>query len=109
MSALIAHLGDPSQRIFPPITPSLYDGNESDGSTPDQQAARNLLSLASKKLSFVQRFLGVGLSPPEQLSRLLLMHKLAVEAELAARWQRADFFWRQVDPTDAGGQFVDRG
>ncbi|MFC1546013.1 peptide-methionine (S)-S-oxide reductase MsrA [Pseudomonadota bacterium] len=35
--------------------------------------------------------------------------KVIFDAEKVSYDQLLDIFWRQIDPTDAGGQFVDRG
>lgn len=87
----------PSVRVFPPIQSDIYSKSD-DGSplTPDQRVARNIIALANKEFTKWERLLGWKLNAPDQIGRLLLQHRLAVEAELAAEWQRADFFWNQV-------------
>ncbi|NEO44390.1 MAG: hypothetical protein F6K55_09740 [Moorea sp. SIO4A3] len=95
---MIAHRqGNPSQRVFPQIRPDIYT-NDDDliGLTPDQRFARNLLALANKKFTRWERLVGWKLDGLGQIGRLLLQHRLAIEAELAAQWQRADFLWNQV-------------
>jgi hypothetical protein len=91
---LIARSSNVSQRIFPPIGPDLYAVcGQTVKLTPDQRGARNLLSAANKDFSLTQRFLGWRLDAPERVVRLLLLHRLGMEAELAGKWQRADHFW----------------
>jgi len=97
MQAMIGRTGCDVERIFPPITPALYsDGNGFEGLSPAQKATSDLLARGNKKLIWQQRFWGRGLDYAEQFDRVLFHHRLAMEAELAARWTRADFFWRQV-------------
>lgn len=97
MTVLIARSANSPPRIFPAIGPELYLlGDEPLDLTPDEQAARYLLSLANKEFSPTERFLGLRLDSLGQIGRLLLLHKHALEAELAGKWQRADYFWDMV-------------
>ncbi len=87
----------PSQRVFPPIEPDIYDlSHELAELTPDQRVARKLLALANQKFTIGERLAGWKLDSTSLVGRLLLQHRLAMEAELAAQWNRADFFWNQV-------------
>ncbi len=84
-------------RIFPHITPDLYRTLEgANAHAPDERAARRLLALANRPLTIWQRYLDWKLTAGERLARALGLHKQALEAELAARYERADFFWRQL-------------
>ncbi|MET4071879.1 hypothetical protein ABID58_006703 [Bradyrhizobium sp. S3.2.6] len=83
------------QRFLPAIEPNLYSPNGS-GETP-VRPGRALLALAYPQLTWQQRHAGRGLSPIQQLARLLLLHRLAFEAELAGEFERADFFWRECN------------
>jgi hypothetical protein len=92
-----ASLDSVSQRVFPPIQLTLYETNPDLAElTPDQQAARKLLALANQNFTPWERLLGWKLDSTGQIGHLLLQHRLAMEAELAAKWERADFFWNQV-------------
>ncbi|KAB8317119.1 hypothetical protein SD81_023040 [Tolypothrix campylonemoides VB511288] len=85
------------RRIFPFISENLYKRYSNQAElTADQQVARNILVLANKNFSTWQYLTGWELDIKGQLGHLLVQHKLAIEAELAAKWQRADFFWNQV-------------
>lgn len=83
-----------SPRIFPPVTPDLYTALHDDPATPDQQAARRVLDLADRPFTWKQRYFRWGLDAGGRVGQLLLLHRLALSAELAARSRRADFFWR---------------
>jgi hypothetical protein len=86
-----------SARIFPPIDSELYNVNhELAELIPDQQVARKLLALAHQNFNRWQRLVGWNLDSTGQMGYLLLQHRLAMEAELAAQWERANFFWNQV-------------
>jgi hypothetical protein len=56
-----------------------------------------LISLASAKMSSWQRFSGLGLQAQGRLTRLMLLHRLAMEAELQGLRSRAEFFWREFE------------
>lgn len=97
MNALIARSSNAPQRIFPPIGPDLYAmRNKPADLTPDQRAARSILSMATRDFTRMERLLGWKLNASGRLARLLLLHKLGLEAELAGEWQRADHFWSFV-------------
>lgn len=93
----IARSTEAPHRVFPPVGPDFYRLQE-DGQplSPDQQVAVDVLSLADRHLPAWQRLSGRGLDGMGQLGRLLYLHKQALEAELAGRWRRADFFWDAV-------------
>lgn len=100
---MIARPQQSSSRVFPKITSDLYthlSPSEKDevleGNTSEQSVATFLLSLSHRDLTKAQLFFGRDLSPQEQLARFLIQHRLGFEAELAAQWQRADFYWQQV-------------
>lgn len=92
-----------SFRIFPEISPDLYthQPTSKEGKTPeidasDHTAANYLLSLSHHKVTNVRLFFDRSLSSQEKLARFLIQHRLGFEAELAGQWQRADFYWKQV-------------
>src|SRR5205823_11170211 len=62
----------------------------------DARAARRLLLLANRLLTPWQRYLNWKLTPAERLARALGLHRQALAAELSAHYERADFFWRQL-------------
>jgi hypothetical protein len=97
VNTLIARSTEAPPRVFPPVGPDLYDliGNGS-ALSPDQRVAVDVLCLANRDLPALQRLSGWGLDGTDQLGRLLHLHKLALEAELAGRWRQADFFWDAV-------------
>ncbi|MBE7384986.1 MAG: hypothetical protein F6J95_026685 [Leptolyngbya sp. SIO1E4] len=94
---LIARPQQSPARIFPAIAADFYTQTfDLEAGSPDQQAASFLVALACRDLSQGKLFLARNLSPQEHLTRLLIQHRLGFEAELAACWQRADFYWQQV-------------
>jgi hypothetical protein len=94
---MIARLESSSQRIFPPIQPTLYSPNQDSVElSPDRQVTQQLLSLSHRELTRWQLWCGWKLDAEGQLAHLLLQHRLAIAAELSAQWQQADFFWNQV-------------
>lgn len=94
---MIALLCRPQERVFPVISANIYNlSSEETELTADQQAGKNLLHLANQDFSTWHNFTGLGLDLKGQLGHLLVQHKLAIEAEIAAKWQRADFFWNQM-------------
>lgn len=97
MNAMIGRPSGSLQRVFPRIESGLYDLPDEPGSlTPDQQAARNLLALAKRDLTRRQRLIGWKLDFVSRLGRLLFHHRIAIEAELAGKWRRADYFWNLI-------------
>jgi hypothetical protein len=94
---MMTHSNSPAQRIFPPIQPDLYTTSENwTPLTPDQRVAQTILALANQEFTRWEWLVGWKLDALGQIGRLLRQHKLAMEAELAAQWQKADFFWTQV-------------
>lgn len=94
---MIARPQRSSSRLFPLLSVDIYIKlPESETGTDDQRAAADLLLLAKLNLTKAQQFFAHKLSPKEHLSRLLIQHRLGLEAELSAQWQRADFYWQQV-------------
>jgi tetratricopeptide (TPR) repeat protein len=94
MDEMIARPDGTTHRLFPPISPNLYDLTEEPGDlTPDQQVARNLLALAKKDLSRWERYLGWKLDPRGQIGRLCQHHRMALEAELSGCERRAHLLW----------------
>lgn len=90
-------LKNSSQRIFPPIQPTLYSPNQNSAElTSDQKVVQRLLVLSHKEFTRWQLWCGWKLDAEGQLAHLLLQHRLALEAELTAQWQQADFFWNQI-------------
>jgi hypothetical protein len=82
------------QRIFPVIGPNFYSPNKSDEKSV--YPGLRLIALAYPQLTWLQRYAGWRLAPDQQISRLVMFHRLAFEAELAAQFRRADFFWRET-------------
>lgn len=94
---MIAHSDSTLQRIFPPIQPDLYEVNCNLAElTPDQRAAQKIITLANRNFTRWERLVGWKLDSIGQIDRLLLQHRLAMEAELSVQRERADFFWNQV-------------
>lgn len=89
-------------RIFPTITANFYIQSSAlhnhafNKQSPDEQAASFIVSLAQQSLNKAQMLLGRKLTPQQQLTRLLIHHRLGFEAELIAQWPRADFYWQQT-------------
>lgn len=84
-----------NDRIFPPITPGLYASTVAESSSHAHDAARRLLSLAGKKLTFKQKYLGRDLDTESRAARLMGLHKEAMGFELAGVFPRADYFWQR--------------
>ena len=83
------------RRFFPDIEPGLYRPNRS-GEEPNDDGLK-LLALAYPQLTWLQRHAGWHLSPNQQFARLLMLHRLAFEAELAGQLEQANFFWREAN------------
>jgi len=63
--------------------------------TSDQLAARAVINLSFSPLKPRQKFFGAGLQPIHLVSRLLFLHRKALESEQQSQWNRADFYWRE--------------
>jgi hypothetical protein len=81
-------------RVLQDIGEGFYRVPAANEAAPDVGA--KLLALSRIRLTWWQRHAGLGLSPNEHFGRLLLLHRLAFEAELAGQSRRADFFWREA-------------
>ncbi len=78
-------------RFFTGIDSALYRAEAGAG------AGQKLLALSSTmSLTWWQRHAALRLGPDEQLGRLMVLHRLAFEAELDGQPTRADFFWREA-------------
>ena len=94
---MISRLNNSCQRLFPAIQPDIYIRNDDLNTLmPDQKVAHQLLTLANQKFARWERLIGWKLNTLGKMGRLLLQHRLAMEAEFASQWKRADFFWQQV-------------
>ncbi|MBW4643100.1 MAG: hypothetical protein KME23_08915 [Goleter apudmare HA4340-LM2] len=94
---MIANLSASKLRIFPIVSANVYEVNsENSELIPDQKVAIHILELASQNFSTWQTLTGLGLDSTGKLGHLLFQHKLALQAESSSKWQRADFFWKQV-------------
>ena len=94
---MVSSLKNSSQRVFPAIKPDVYTRNDNlTVLTPDQRVAEKLLALANQEFTKWERLIGWKLNVLGNIGRLLLQHRLAIEAELAAQWHCADFFWQEV-------------
>lgn len=82
-------------RVFPPVTPDLYAPTVGEPSSHVPDAARRLLGLADKELTFKQKYFGRDLDAESRAARLLGFHKSAMSFELAGEFPRADYFWRR--------------
>src|SRR5262249_26837322 len=83
-------------RFFPPISDRLYDlapGLD----VAVQPAARAILALAHRRLTFWQRLVPLRLAGSGPVAALMRLHRLAFEAERAGARDRADFYWREFD------------
>jgi hypothetical protein len=92
--------GDGASRVFPSIGPRLYEmeptGQTSSKSCADRRLGRALLELCRRHFNPLQCWRGIALDPVGRVGRLFLIHRLALEAELAGRLRAADFFWRET-------------
>jgi hypothetical protein len=85
----------PSGRIFPVATPTLYAADAT-ATTESERAGQAVLALARGAFTRFARVAAVRLSPVRRLGRLLLVHRLALDAEVRQMPRRADFFWREA-------------
>jgi hypothetical protein len=83
------------KRIFPQISLSIYEPNNNLQKTPDGEAAVFLLNLTNQNFTVAERFFGIGIGI-RRIAIILLNHKLALQAESASQWKRADFFWSRL-------------
>lgn len=84
-----------SPRCFPPPGPKLYESEPATDLSPDQQAARQVLALARRRLPAPAKYLGWAAGPLVRFQRLFWLHRAGLAAELSNRWRRADFFWQE--------------
>ncbi|AFY99351.1 hypothetical protein [Calothrix sp. PCC 6303] len=88
---MVALLCRPQERVFPSISANLYSLScDRADLTTEQQAACKLLNLIEQKYS------GSRLDVLGRFGHLLRQHQQAIASELESKWQRADFFWREV-------------
>jgi hypothetical protein len=84
-------------RCFPPVATLLVEPPAPDPPdlAADQQTARRMLDLGTKKLSLLQRH-GWRCAGSVPVSRLLRWHREALRAEVQGQPQRARFFWQEM-------------
>lgn len=96
MENLIGRSAAESQRIFPPLTPNLYQFDSQNSElTPDQRAARKLLDRGKQNF---RPWEGLKNRHPDSATcagRLLFNHRMAMQEELDGQFARADFFWHE--------------
>jgi hypothetical protein len=84
-------------RAFPVPNENPYKAARSaQDAGPEQQAARQLLELARRRPPLWRRVRTLG-SGPEAVSRLLWLHRRALEAEIRGDWPAADFWWGESE------------
>jgi hypothetical protein len=82
-------------RIFPAISARIYDtANSLEVSVLSPGVL--LLADEAQSLTYLQKFLGIFLDHRARFTRILQLHKLALQYELTGEKVRADFFWRGV-------------
>lgn len=74
-------------RILPEISKNIYESR--------QNISLDILGLANRNFSLADKIWGNKLDAKGHVGKLLYHHKMAIEAETAQKFQRADFFWRQ--------------
>jgi tetratricopeptide (TPR) repeat protein len=84
----------PSNRIFPVATSTLYEAHAT--ATTVEPVGQAVLALARAAFPQLAGVAGFGLSPMCRLGRLLMFHKLAIDAETRQMPRGADFFWREA-------------
>jgi hypothetical protein len=82
-----------TDRFLPGLGPNFYSDIDTDCS--EQSAVFRLFTIGLSLGSF-QKISGWKLDPLHKVGRMLLLHRLAFEAEQAGKWHRADFFWRET-------------
>ena len=92
-------------RVFPAATGELYRPNRP-GATAAERLARAILALADRPMTLFQRLVGTGLGGAGLVGRMLFFHRLGLEAELAGRNARADFFWRGTASSCSSAPFT---
>src|SRR5215469_1217347 len=85
-----------ADRFFPQISSDLYSMNRHAGPSESRTGAKLLALSDSLPLTWWQRLAGWRLAPDQRVARLLLLHRLAFEAEMEGQFRRADFFWREA-------------
>lgn len=83
-------------RILPTMGPDFYSSNGQPDTSQGDARARLIWLAAGSSLTWWQRVMGLRLTPEKCVSRLLLLHRSAFEAEINGRFQAADFFWREA-------------
>lgn len=74
-------------RTFPHVSRDIYESG--------QDLSSDILGLANTKFSLLEKIGAVKLDANGHFGKLLYHHKMALEAETAQKFQRADFFWYQ--------------
>lgn len=84
--------------IFPSIQSNIHNLEQESikKNQCNQQIAQEFLNLTNREFSLWERLISWKINFQEQIPHLLFQHRLAIDAELAGQWQKADFFWRQV-------------
>ncbi len=94
MKFIITPCENNTSRVFPVISPEFYNLQANDSElSPHQKVARSILALSNQKFTFWQRYRGWNLDHSGKMGHMLLLHRMAMAAELQAQWERADFFW----------------
>ena len=87
---MIKRLDYPKNRIFPQPYKDIYKVKQ------ESNVSSYILGLANREFSLWEGISGKKLDAKAQVGRLLYHHKMAVESEIAEKFQRADFFWNQL-------------
>jgi hypothetical protein len=96
MNTLLARPRVSPRRTFPLPDPRIATEGDVIPGTKSVDALRIFEALSTRPLTFRQRYLRWGLSPTDRLTLLLVKHRMAVDAEIASQWRRADFLWDEV-------------
>ena len=96
-NSIIEYVYSSKERIFPKVKRDFYKSASAQiNLSSEQKLACNFLSLSNRKIETWKELLRWKLDIKSKISFLLTYHKMAIEAELAERWERADFFWTQT-------------
>jgi hypothetical protein len=82
-----------ANRLLPALSSNFY--SDIDATRSGQNTVIRFFSIG-RSLGCFRRMSGWKLDPVQRVGRMLLLHRLAFEAEQAGKWRRADFFWRET-------------
>jgi tetratricopeptide (TPR) repeat protein len=84
-------------RVFPRVKSNIYNYEKKFiKNNLGQQVAQKFINLSDRELNLWERITDCTLDFQGKFVHILFQYRLAFEAEQLGKWQKADFYWRQV-------------